>query len=383
MRFSLLGYSALTAVLIAGSAQANGFSRGTADTDILYDDGNFTFRAGAIYVTPSHKLESTPTAAPNPAIEGHNYLENYIIPTGAVKFGFTENLACAGTFTTPYGANSSYDSFYGPSGKLLEEFTVAEFGATCAVFLPVGPGRLAILGGAFIESFDYTLEAEPLLLGGAPLSVDLDSRAYGWRAGIGYEIPEYAFRAELMYRSGTTHDATGSGVFIHPVFGPVPLSADGNGELPQSVELKLQSGIAPGWLAFGSVKWTDWSVNETLDLSVSNPAVGTIDSLNQYYWDDSWTITAGVGHAFTEKVSGSVLLQWDQGVSTGFDLRGDKWMVAAGASFKDSLGGELRLGAGAVHLASVDIDDPTAINAGASADSGWAGIFSASYKVKW
>ncbi|MGG2475354.1 transporter, partial [Rhizobium sp. BR5] len=33
----------------------------------------------------------------------------------------------------------------------------------------------------------------------------------------------------------------------------------GSVSMPDSIELKVQSGIAPDWLAFGSVKWTDWS----------------------------------------------------------------------------------------------------------------------------
>lgn len=380
MRCSRLGYAAMGLALVAGSAQAGGFSRGIADTDILYEEGNFNFRAGAVIVSPSHKFSAS---ASNPDIVGTDYLDNYMIPSAAVKFGITENLACTGTFTTPFGAASSYADAYGPSGKRSEDFTVSEFGATCAVFVNVGRGRLAVLGGAFVEKFDYSLSAQPTLpgVGSAPLDVDLDSNAYGWRAGVGYEIPDIAFRAQLMYRSGTTHDATGSGTLA----GVIPVDTTGYGELPQSVEFKLQTGIAPGWLAFGSVLWTDWSVNETLDLSVMTgvPGVGTVDSLNQYYWRDGWTITGGVGHAFTDNVSGLISLQWDRGVATGYDPRGEKWLLAGAVNMSDVVGGELRLGAGVVYLASADIDRPDAIHYGDSFDSGWAGILSASFKLNW
>ncbi|MFC6488061.1 outer membrane protein transport protein [Nitratireductor sp. GCM10026969] len=382
MRFSRFGYSFLGVALVAASAQAGGFSRGTADTDILYDEGNFSFRAGAIIAAPRQEYTANPGGSTSGGVVGQNYLDTYVIPTAAVKFGFSENLACAGTYTHSNGASSSYDVPYGVSGRLSEVFTVSEFGATCAVFFDMGRGRLSVLGGAFLESFDYSLEAMPTLpvLGAVPVNVGLDSRAYGWRAGVGYEIPDIAFRAQLLYRSGTTHSATGSG--NTPLF-PGSLPAYGSGELPQSVELKLQSGIAPGWLAFGSVKWTDWSVNETLDLVVDASALGlgSLDSLNQYYWRDGWTITAGIGHTFTENISGSLSVQWDRGVSTGYDLRGDKWLVAAGARFQDEMGGELRLGAGVSHLAAVDITK--GLETGAAVDSGWAAIFSASYAVRW
>ncbi|UUP19304.1 OmpP1/FadL family transporter [Nitratireductor thuwali] len=381
MRFSGFGVSALGLALLAGSAHAGGFSRGTADTDILYEEGNFNLRAGATVVTPSQKFSRNPGGTTSGGVVGTDYLDTYVIPTAAVKFKVTDNLSCAGTFTTPYGANSSHPSPYGPSGKLSEEFTVSEFGGTCAVFFDMGRGRLSVLGGAFVEKFDYELSALPTLPsppapfpGPAPLGIELGSNAYGWRAGLGYEIPEIALRAQLMYRSGTSHDATGSATLYGMPLG----TATGSGELPQSVEFKLQTGVAPGWLAFGSVKWTDWSVNERLVVSA-----GPITSANLYHWKDGWTVTGGVGHAFNERVSGLVSLQWDQGVSNGYDFRSDKWMLATGVSLKDDLGGELRLGGALVYLTSDEITGAGAPDFGAAVDSGWAGILSANYKVRW
>jgi long-chain fatty acid transport protein len=387
MRLSHFGYSVVGLALLAGSAHAGGFSRGTADTDILFEPGNFALRAGVTYVSPTHEFRTAPKLGGEPGLVGSNYLDDYVIPSMAVKFGLGESLACAVTYTDAYGAASSHPVPYGPSGKTLEEFKSPEFGATCAVFFDVGPGRVALIGGGFIEKFNYEVEAMPLVQVApgvfvrtplAALAADLDSTAYGWRAGIGYEIPDIALRAQLLYRSGTSHTATG--VASSPMFAPFggALPAVGSGELPQMVEFKMQTGIAPGWLAFGSVRWTDWSVNETLSFAV--PGI-PVESVNEYYWRDGWTVTAGVGHAFNDSISGLVSLQWDQGVSTGYDLRGDRWTLAAGASLKDNIGGELRLGAGVSHLASVDITKGQ--NAGASVDSGWALAISAGYAVKW
>ncbi|WP_336056625.1 OmpP1/FadL family transporter [Nitratireductor sp. CH_MIT9313-5] len=376
MRFRGMGFTALSLVLMAGAAQANGFSRGTADTDILYEPGNFNMRAGATIVVPSQKFTRNPGGSTTGGNVGVNYLESYVIPSAAIKFSLTDSLACATTMTTPYGASSSYEAPYGRSGKMSEEFTISEFGATCAAFVNVGSGRLSVLGGAFVEKFNYDL-----LAGAGAVPVELESNAYGWRAGLGYEIPDIALRAQLLYRSGTSHEATGTAT---TPFGVLP--ATGAGELPQSVELKVQSGIAPGWLAFGSVKWTDWSVNETLvlqSLAFANPLNPTGTVANQYYWDDSWTITGGVAHAFNEQVAGLVSLQWDQGVSTGYDFRSDKWVLAAGLSLKDTLGGEVRLGGGISYLEGAEITAADSIEPLAAVDSGWAGALSASYSVKW
>lgn len=366
-----VGYLSAAAILAAslGGAHAGGFSRGTADTDILYEDGNFNLRAGAVIVVPTQKF----TKAVNPALVGTNYLDTYVIPSAAVKFRISDSLSCAATYTDVQGAASSYDAAYGPApgsplgfGKRGEKFTVAEFGATCAVFFDVGPGRLSVLGGGFVEQFDYSFN---FVSPGGANTIALDSNARGWRAGLGYEVPDIALRAQLLYRSGTRHNATGT---LNTI---VPASA--SGELPQSLELKVQTGVAPGWLAFGSVKWMDWSVNQTLQVTAGGAPLPP----NQYFWRDGWTVTGGVGHAFNEKVSGLVSLQWDRGVSTGYDLRTDKWLLAAGLGLKDDLGGELRLGAAVSFLSAADITKGT--DAGHSVGAGWAGIVSANYKVKW
>src|SRR5690606_7726850 len=126
------------------------------------------------------EFSSAPAGQLFPGLVGTNYLDNYVIPYAAAKIGFGDRLACAGTYTDTQGATSSYAVPYGPAAKVSEEFTVAEFGATCAVFFDVGAGRFALLGGAFVEQFDYSLVA-----GAGAMDIGLDSKAYGWRAGFG------------------------------------------------------------------------------------------------------------------------------------------------------------------------------------------------------
>ena len=48
--FILAGCVSLTAV---GTAAAGGFSRGTADTDILFEQGNFNMRSSVTIVSPN------------------------------------------------------------------------------------------------------------------------------------------------------------------------------------------------------------------------------------------------------------------------------------------------------------------------------------------
>ncbi|WP_269930033.1 outer membrane protein transport protein [Aminobacter sp. HY435] len=359
---ALLGATALT-IVAASAAQAGGFSRGTADTDILYEEGNFNLRTGVTVVNPTRKF----TANSQAALVGVDYADTYAVPSAAVKFKILEDMSCAGTFTQSFGGDATWPVPSGPIGKLNEDFAVNEFGATCGYKVDLGKGRLWLLGGVFMETVKYDLVA----LAGA-LDGTLRDTNVGWRAGIGYDIPEIALRAQLMYRSGFSVDANGNAL----LFGGNQI-ATGTADLPQSVEVKLQSGIAPGWLAYGSVKWTDWSVTKELILRLPNAG---LQSKNDYFWRDGWTVTGGVGRAFTDRISGTAFVSWDRGVGTGWDLTAETYTLGVGASMKDKWG-ELRLGAAAIHMGEVSETQPGSLMRTVGADWGFA--FSAGYGVKW
>lgn len=361
-------------IAMATAAQAGGFSRGTADTDILFEPGNFAARAGVTVIAPSRKYTASPLA---PHLVGTNQHRTYAIPSAAVKYQLASNFSCAGTYTQPLGASSEWagPGKPGASGfKQKEDLLVHELGLTCGFNFDVGKGRLWLLGGGFLEQVDYDLDlyipAVPPLPAASAGTVSLEGRQGGFRLGAAYEIPDIALRGQILYRSGTTMKPDGT-ADLGPFLGSGAVS--GRGKAPQSVELKLQSGIAPGWLAFGSVKWTDWSVNERLTVTTHLGATPDI-----YNWRDGWTVTGGVGHAFTDRLSGSLSFTWDKGVSTGYDLRSTTYTLAAGASYKDDWGGEFRGGLGLIRLTSAE-----EFTTGSAVDSGWAYAASLSYRFSW
>jgi long-chain fatty acid transport protein len=371
---ALLGATALT-IVAAGAAQAGGFSRGTADTDILFEQGNFNLRTSVVVVKPHREFTVNGYADGT----GYNFADTYVVPSAAVKFKFFDQLSCAGTVSQPYGGGVTYRfPGNGTLAKLEEDFTVTEYGATCAFKYDLGKGSLSFLGGLFVENVDYTL-----LGGSGTVSVRLKDNDIGWRAGLAYEIPEIALRAQLMYRSGTDVAAEGT-------TNGAPV-AQGFAELPQSVELKVQSGIAPGWLAYGSVKWTDWSVNERLLLVLNKFNPGPTTRVNTYNWQDGWTVTGGIGHAFTDAISGTVFATWDRGVGTGWDLQSDTYTIGAGVSMKDKIGGELRAGLGLSYLTAATEDkyslavpaNNPAFGFNRAVGNDWSVAVSAGYSVKW
>lgn len=342
------------ATLISSSAMAGGFSRGTADTDILFETGGFVMRNGVAYVMPQRGYETIGgVAATDP-----DYSDSYIIPSFAGKLALNDNLSCAGTYTQPFGAKSTYGPQAiqagidadlgdgvpgaGASGTSYTDFSTDEFGLTCGYRFDVGRGNLWILGGGFLESISYeegNIIGNALVGPAAVLSLS-ESSVPGYRIGAAYEIPEIALRVQAMYRSAVEHDLTGT-FFVEGVntFGSV-----GAATMPQSFELKAQSGIAPGWLAFGSVTWTDWSVLQTLNYTTTGPRQ------KEFFYQDGWTVSGGIGHAFNDMISGSLAFTWNSGVSTTEDVNEDTFGVSGGISVSDTTGGQLRLGGGVTYL---------------------------------
>lgn len=378
----------LGACTAIGSVQAGGFARGDADTEILYEDGNVAARGGVIYVIPKRSFATINGATGT----DDDFSKNYAIPSFSAKARISENLSCAFTYTQPFGAKSEY----GSQAQLADltadglavrttnavkqsKFYTNEYGGTCAVNFDVGPGQVYFIGGGFVESFNYT---ETKTLGTLNLE---DSSAGGYRIGAAYEIKEYALRTELMYRSQVDHEVSGKFrpiAAIATALSASEVSSTGSGSLPQSLELNLQSGVAPGWLVFGSVKWTDWSVLQTLNYSI--PALASIgQNANQqknFFWQDGWTITGGIGHSFNENVSGAVTLTWDKGVGTGADIMSDVWTLGVGTQIKGGPG-VLRLGAGLSYLTSGSQSVSKGADFDATSNGDWAYAMSASYKI--
>ena len=368
------------ATVLSGNAIAGGFNRGTADTDILFDEGGFNIRTSATYVNPTRKYTATGPAlgglVPANANVGTDYADSYVLPSVAVSINATDSIRCAATLTQPFGASATTKIPTGlTTGKTHEAFTVTEKGLTCGYFMPVSKGRVAFIGGVFEETFDYQLSA----VGGA-LAVTLNDSKIGYRLGMAYEIPEIALRAEIMYRSGQHHDpsgtttrlaATGTGLDALTL-GQVYPTASGYGDLPQMIDVKFQTGIAPGWLAFAGVRWTDWSVNTQLHLNNGF----TAETTNDYFWKDGWTYTAGIGHAFNDTISGAAFVVYDSSVATGYDLSFRTITVGTGLSAKGQFG-EVSLGGAVSFLGSSSDVDGNAVGN----DTSYA--ISAGYKVRW
>ena len=314
---------------------------------------------------------------PNPASSGSIDVDgDYVVPRVGLKVGLTDDISCLGTYTEPFGAEAEYGTgnAYSASATAFSIET-RDIGLTCSyrfagMQLGVGQSYFRIIGGVSYQELDGFQARQRFLdfanLGQTAIpgtgvtntsgigTFSVGGDAVGYRLGAAFEIPDIAFRASLMYSSkyeydlSGTQDNTGFGAII-PGSQIVPITM--NTEIPQSVEFKVQSGIAPGTLAFASVKWQQWSRLGIIPVNGGrSPVDGQPTSLSfDPVYRDGWTVTGGVGRKFNDSLSGSLALTWDRGTATTTGTQTDTWTVSGGLAHEVNENIELRVG-GAIGL---------------------------------
>jgi len=262
---TLLGAGCFSLSLI-GSVHAGGLERGGYDIDLLFDPAPVATDLSATYVMPQRDLKNAVDTSGG-GLTGKSTARNtegYWVPYIGAKATLGYGVDCMVDYSQPWGASSNPGIWNGSYSNINTQIKSNNYAGTCSYKMDVGKGQLRFIGGVFYqEVYGFKESYANPLLGTTLGRVDLDSNGWGWRAGIAYEIPDIALRASLVYNSQVKLDNISGkltiGGFPTPIFGAEQ-------SMPDSLELKLQSGIAPGWLAFGSIKWVNWSVLQSVPI---------------------------------------------------------------------------------------------------------------------
>ena len=295
MKKITLAASALTAA--ATAASAGGLDRSYTSIDALFERGNYaevSLGFSMPDVTGSDLLGN----------QIANVADDFSLFGAAVKMDFGENLSFGLIFDQPYGADVLYGG--NPAATML--------GGTMAD--AQSQALTALLRYKFNENF--SVYAGPRILQ-AEGEITLSGLAYGpangynvkfasdtgvgFVGGVAYERPDIAMRAALTY-----HSAIDLGFSTTETFpGGAPIATgDTNSEVPQSIELSLQSGVAANTLAFGSIRWSEWSA-----FTLMPPGLGA----NLAELDDTITYEIGIGRRFSEKFSAQIAISYEAGGS--------------------------------------------------------------------
>ena len=346
----------------AGLAVAGGVERGGYPIDRLFEPAKFSFQFSTSYVIPRRKLDHAKDTDPKNGTftgqtDGVLETENYFTPYLGVKIGLGDHVDCLFDYSQPWGTHTHPGTDWaGVNSNIETKITSDNYGATCSLKFAAGnSGYIRLIGGGFHQKIDgfkvKQVAPQDSSSGNGRGRTELSSDGNGYRLGVAYEIPRIALRTSLVYNSSVSHDISGTtdlsqyqkGLVI-PVFG--------DAKTPQTLELKMQSGIAPDWIAFGSVKWVDWSVLQSIPFCRKTLS-GLCTTKLQYpdkvtsldmLFRDGVTVTGGIGHKINDKLTLGASLTYDRGTQKGFGDQTDTYSIGAALTYSPMKNCALSLG---------------------------------------
>ena len=285
---------------------------------------------------------------------------SYHSASAALKIQATDNISVGLLFDQPFGAKAEY-GFSSPAFSFGGEGTSAEVTTENLTLLVgyqpnknwnfyAGPVWQQAKGDVHLRGAAYNVL-------GTAFKYDANMKnddAWGWAAGLAYQIPEIALKTSLTYRSKIKHQLDSDETFNNsPAIAAIGLNSIIPGkttvETPQSVNLDFQSGIAENTVGFVNVRWVKWdgfairpnAFGQALDKMATlpvaaggNPALKGANLVE--YNKDQWTINVGVGRKFTEKWSATTSVGWDSGAGNPVTTLGPTkgyWSLGVGGQY--------------------------------------------------
>jgi long-subunit fatty acid transport protein len=281
-------------------AQAGGLDRSGTPVDIIFENGNY-FELSFGMVMP--ELTGSDVLANSIANVGNDFN----VGGAGLKLDLSDKVSIAVIYDQPYGSDIVYGG--NPAATMLGGTSaVADSDAMTALVRYKINDRFSVYGGArsVKAGGDITLSglAYGPLAPGYSVNFATDHGA-GYVLGAAFEIPEKAMRVALTYHSSIDMSFATTETF--PMGAPI-FTGFTQSELPQSLELAVQSGISAKHriLAFGSVRWSDWEAF-TLQPNGLGANLADLDSAISY--------ELGVGKQFTDKFAASLTVNYEAGGS--------------------------------------------------------------------
>ncbi|MGY3436576.1 MULTISPECIES: OmpP1/FadL family transporter [unclassified Marinovum] len=306
--------AASAACFVAGIAQAGGIERARPADSILFEEGN--------YVQFSFSQTTPSVDGDYPGFVGGGSTGSMANATQHIGFGLkmalADRLDFAIVLSQPYAADASY-------GAGLYEGLTAEWRST-AVDLLVKydvTDQVSVYGGPSLLTSSADINIPLPLANGAsdpdgragplPGSIVSDYAAsssretdLGFVLGAAFQIPEYAARVAMTYRSQIEHEFRADESYTQlsfpggvPTMTPIATTTDTPIIMPQSLTLDFQSGVAPKTLVFGSIKWTEWSKWSVSPGAYESETGSEITGFD----NDTFTYQLGIGRQLSDQFS--------------------------------------------------------------------------------
>jgi long-subunit fatty acid transport protein len=275
-------------LLTTSIASAGGIDRTGNPYSVLFEDGN--------YVQLSFSSVAPDVSGDYNALLGggttENMTESYFNAGFALKYNVAPEVDLALFINQPFGADANYTA--GTYTGLTAEWDSTQVAALAKY---QANEAVSVYGGLRVVQSQATIGIPTkLLMGAPPYEAETETNTqFGYVVGASYERPEIALRVSLTYESGMTHDFK-----TKESIGPMPLPETTTDiELPQTLAIDFQSGIAADTLLFGSIRWAEWSVWEVRPAGfegITGERVTGIDN-------DVFTYRAGLGRRINDDLS--------------------------------------------------------------------------------
>ena len=139
--------------------------------------------------------------------------------------------------------------------------------------------------------------------------------AWGWLAGVSYQIPEYAFNTAITYRSKIKHSTNAS----ESIWGfPLEIAPQQATEIqtPESVNLDFHTSLPAQNFLYGSLRWVNWQdfkIQPTQFAAIlQSEGLGNQFNLIDYQ-KNQWSTRLGFAHQWSPKWITAVEGLWDSG----------------------------------------------------------------------
>jgi long-chain fatty acid transport protein len=289
MKRILLATSAMIAA--ASGAHAGGVERSAQSVAILFEQGRYAELSFGRFDP------SVSGSVGGGALSSGDMAPGYNSWSLGYKMDIGDKLDFAMILDQPIGANVAYPA--GTGYPLANTTAKLSSSAITALLRYSFENNVSVYGGLRYETVHG--EVSIPFVASYTLDTNYDSEL-GYVVGLAWEKPEIAARVALTYNSAITHtlDATETGA--------IPGVSTFDTEVPQSVNLEFQTGIAKDTLLFGSIRWVDWSEFQIAPVGYAGATSG---SALVAYPEDRITYNLGLGRRFSETWSAAVTLGYE------------------------------------------------------------------------
>ena len=277
----------------ATTAHAGGVERSGQSVAILFEQGRY---AEISYGHFDPSVSGTAPLALGGASSG-DMTPSYNSWSLGYKMDLGDRMALAIILDQPIGADVAYPT--GSGYPLAGATATLSSSAITALLKYRFENNVSVYGGLRYQTVHGEVALGPAV-GNYTLNTNHDSEL-GYVVGLAWEKPEIAARVALTYNSAITHS-------LESVEFGVP-TAGFDTEVPQSVNLEFQTGIAKDTLLFGSIRWVEWSafVIDPPTYQLLPPTTPLVS-----YASNRISYNLGVGRRFNENWSGAVTIGYEE-----------------------------------------------------------------------